>query len=212
MGRIEKGILGGFSGTVGTVVGANWKGISYMRSKPVGKRSTSSPLQLEQQSKFDSAMKFLQPMTSLLQVSFRQYAVRMHSFNSAMSYTLKNAITGTYPNYQVDYSLALVSRGDLPNVMAPIAAASGSDVYFNWTSNTGVGRAAATDKAILVVYCPSRQQCIYTTLGAQRSTGAATLNVAPFAGKVVHTYIAFIATDGKNLSNSLYTGQLTMAA
>ena len=33
MGRIEKGILGGFSGTVGTVVGGTWKGIAYMRSK-----------------------------------------------------------------------------------------------------------------------------------------------------------------------------------
>ena len=31
MGTIKKGILGGFSGKVGTVVGASWKGISYMR-------------------------------------------------------------------------------------------------------------------------------------------------------------------------------------
>jgi hypothetical protein len=34
MGKISKGILGGFSGTVGTVVGGKWKGIDYMRSKP----------------------------------------------------------------------------------------------------------------------------------------------------------------------------------
>jgi hypothetical protein len=30
MGTIKKGILGGFSGKVGTVVGASWKGISYI--------------------------------------------------------------------------------------------------------------------------------------------------------------------------------------
>lgn len=34
MGTIKKGILGGFSGKVGTVVGGSWKGISYMRSLP----------------------------------------------------------------------------------------------------------------------------------------------------------------------------------
>lgn len=34
MGTIKKGILGGFSGKVGTVVGSSWKGIAYMRSLP----------------------------------------------------------------------------------------------------------------------------------------------------------------------------------
>ena len=33
MGTIKQGILGGFSGKVGTVVGSSWKGISYMRGK-----------------------------------------------------------------------------------------------------------------------------------------------------------------------------------
>ena len=33
MGTIKQGILGGFSGKVGSVVGASWKGISYMRSQ-----------------------------------------------------------------------------------------------------------------------------------------------------------------------------------
>jgi len=34
MGIINKGILGPVSGTVGTVIGGSWKGISYIRSKP----------------------------------------------------------------------------------------------------------------------------------------------------------------------------------
>ena len=31
MGTINQGILGGFSGKVGTVIGGSWKGITYMR-------------------------------------------------------------------------------------------------------------------------------------------------------------------------------------
>ena len=31
MGKINQGILGGFNGKVGSVIGASWKGISYMR-------------------------------------------------------------------------------------------------------------------------------------------------------------------------------------
>ena len=34
MGKIGKGILGGISGKVANVVGGNWKGIDYLRSKP----------------------------------------------------------------------------------------------------------------------------------------------------------------------------------
>lgn len=33
MGTIKQGILGGFSGKVGTVAGSSWKGISYMRGR-----------------------------------------------------------------------------------------------------------------------------------------------------------------------------------
>jgi hypothetical protein len=34
MGTFNKGILGGFSGKVGTVVGFNWRGLDVMRSLP----------------------------------------------------------------------------------------------------------------------------------------------------------------------------------
>jgi hypothetical protein len=210
MGRIEKGILGGFSGTVGTVVGGTWKGISYMRSKRTSTTTSFSPLQLDQQAKFSTTIKFLQPMTSLLSISFREYAVKMTGFNNAMSYTMKNAITGIYPSYEVNYSSALVSRGDLPNAIAPAATTTGGEVFYTWTPNMGIGKAAATDKAILVVYCPARQQSIYTTIGADRSTGAASINVVPFDGEVVYTYIGFIAANGKDMSNSFYTGQMTV--
>src|SRR5690606_508733 len=40
MGIIKQGILGGFSGKVGNVVGASWKGIDYIRSLP---SSVSNP-------------------------------------------------------------------------------------------------------------------------------------------------------------------------
>jgi hypothetical protein len=31
MGKIRQGVLGGFSGTVATVVGSIWNGVCYMR-------------------------------------------------------------------------------------------------------------------------------------------------------------------------------------
>lgn len=212
MGIINKGILGPVSGKVGTVIGGSWKGIPFLRSQPTSSHTSFTQPQLEQQAKFSTTIKFLQPMTSLLSVSFRDYAVKMTGFNNAMGYTLKNAITGTYPTYEVDYSMALVSRGELPNANSPAASSTlPGKVSFVWGDNSGMGKATATDKSILVVYCPAMKQCIYTLAGPARSAEAGEMDVPLFQGQDVETYIGFITTDGKDISNSYYTGEMTVA-
>ena len=207
MGIILKGILGGFSGKVGTVVGGNWKGIDYMRSLSSSTPSSFSPAQLSQQHKFRVAVNFLQTMTGLLAVTFKDYAIKMSGFNNALRYTLKNAVSGVYPATVINYNMALISRGDLPNAIAPAAAAAaGSNVQFTWSNNAGIGKAAPNDQAILVAYCEALNQTIYLTANAYRNTGSATLNLLPFAGRSVHTWLAFVSNDGKDLTNSVYTG------
>ncbi len=144
MGAISKGILGPFSGTVGTVIGGSWKGISYMRSQPTPKKNrVPSPKQLDQQARFATVVEFLRPMTQLVAVGFKT-PLQMTGFNSAVSFTLKNAVTGSYPAYSIAYDAVLVSRGDLPNATAPTAQAMNTSlIAWDWTNNSGVGSAAA---------------------------------------------------------------------
>jgi len=93
MGTIKKGILGGFSGKVGTVIGGNWKGIDYMRGKAASVSNPKTEAQLDQRARFRAALKFLQPLTSFIRVGFKNYAVKMTAFNSAMLYNLNNALS-----------------------------------------------------------------------------------------------------------------------
>jgi len=212
MGTFSKGILGGFSGKVGSVIGSTWKGIDYMRSKPGARTGTFSIAQQEQQAKFAVAIRFVSTMSSLFMISFRDYAIRKTGINSAFSWVIKNAVTGIFPAYAIDFPNVLVSRGDLPNALAPSAlAAANSEITYSWTDNSGVGLAKATDKAILVVFCPAMNLCIYTTGSALRSAVTDTIDVATFSGRVVETYIGFISEDGRNVASSLYTGQLTVS-
>lgn len=210
MGRITKGILGGFSGTVGTVIGGNWKGIDYMRSMPNKKTGSSSQAQLEQQAKFGIMIKFISSMTGLLMETFKNYAVKMTGQNSALSYNLKNAIAGTYPAYSIDYTKILVSRGDLPNAISPTAAKSGTNVAFSWTDNSGTGKAKTTDNTVLVVYCADTNQAIYTVGTSNRGDGSESLDCSNFAGKTVQTFIGFMSVDGKEIATSMFTGQLSL--
>lgn len=97
MATFEKGILGGFSGKVGSVIGGSWKGIDYMRSKAPRRTFVPSQKQLEQQLKFALMMRFLQPMSGLLAISFHDFAIRKTGTNSAFAYNYKEAITGDFP-------------------------------------------------------------------------------------------------------------------
>jgi len=212
MGKFSKGILGGFSGKVGNVVGGNWKGIDYMRSKSSFKNLNPSEAQLSQQLKFGLCIRFVQSMSGLLELSFNSFAVKKTGVNSALSYTLKNAVTGTYPVFSIDYAAALVSRGDLTNVLAPsIVMGAGSLLVFSWTDNTGVGVAKATDKAMPAAYCPELNQTIFITAGASRNAITEILNLAAFSGKTVQTYLGFISEDGKSVASSIYTGSVLVS-
>lgn len=212
MGTINKGILGGFSGTVGTVIGGSWKGIDYMRSQPARRSGTQSQAQLEQQAKFKLVVQFLQSMTALVMTTFHNYAIKMTGFNSALSYNIKNVIKGSYPSYSIDYSKVLVSRGDLPNGSGPAATAgTKGDINFTWTDNSGMGKAAVTDFAVLVAYSATYNLTIYDLAGAQRSAGAATLDASTFGGETVEVYIGFISEDGKEVATSIYLGQVTIS-
>ena len=210
MGTFEKGILGGFSGTVGTVVGANWKGIDYMRSQSGKRSSVSSPKQLIQQARFALCMRFLQPFTDLLAISFRDYAVKMTGINNAMRYLLDNAISGTYPALSIEYPMVLVSRGNLPNAGAPAVAATGTTLNFTWADNSGTGRAVATDQALLVAYCPDTKEAKWLLNGSNRSDGTGSLVLPEFAGHEVVAWLGFISADGRYIANSQYCGVFTL--
>ncbi len=213
MGKISQGVLGGFSGKVGNVVGGTWKGIDYMRIKPANVTNPRTEGQVDQRSKFSTVLRFLQPMTDFLRVGFKLYANKMTQFNAAMSYNLNNAITGAYPNFMVDYANALVTRGNLTGAANGAASSpSAGDVQITWDDNSGSGSAQATDKALIVLLNTTRQEAVFTTAGPARSAGTETISVpSEYTGEDVEVFLGFISEDGSKVANSSYLGSVTVA-
>lgn len=211
MGTIDKGIMGGFQGKVGNVIGSTWKGIEYMRSKAHRRKFTPTEKQLAQQQKFSLAISFVHSMSGLIAVSFGNFAIRRTAINYAIAHTLSKAITGSYPNFSISYPNVLISRGDMPNVLAPAATAGANSlVTWNWKDNSQVGAARPTDKVLLAAYCPAFNQCIYTTGGASRDALTDSLDLSSFAGQEVHTWIGSISENGNTIADSMYTGRLAV--
>lgn len=213
MAIINQGILGGVSGKIGNVIGGTWKGIDYLRIKPSSVANPKTEGQLNQRSKFAKVLHFLQPMTDFLRVGFKQYAIKMTEFNAAMSYNLFNGVVGTYPNYNIDYPNALVSRGNLKGVANGTATSSApEEIEISWDDNSSSGNALATDKSLILVLNPDKKESIYTTSGPVRSLRTETLVLpAEYSGDVVEVYLGFVSADGTKVSNSTHLGSVTVA-
>ena len=213
MGTIKRGILGGFSGKVGTVIGGNWKGIDYMRSKAASVSNPKTEAQLDQRARFGATLKFLQPLTAFIRVGFKSYAVKMTAFNSAMSYNLNNALVGAYPDYFIDYASALVSRGSLPDALNPqVLSVNAGEIEFSWEDNSEESTATANDKVLLVVFNPAKQKAITIIGGNARSAGSQIVTVpSTFGDDEVHCFIAFQNANQSVLSNSQYAGAVIVA-
>ena len=212
MGTIKKGVLGGFSGKVGSVVGASWKGIDYIRSLPASVKNPRTEGQVTQRTKFTVALEFLRPIIAYLNVGFKPYACKQSPYNAAMSYNVSNAVTGTFPDFEMDYPNALVSKGSLLGAEDASATTDAGSISFAWTDNSEVSNALSTDKAMPLAFNISKGQAVFKTNGAERSTEADTLTIpANWSGDDVEVYLGFVSNDGLLVATSAYLGQKTIA-
>lgn len=211
MGTIKQGILGGFSGKVGTVVGGSWKGISYMRSLAQNVKNPRTEAQMTQRSKFALTLAFLKPITNYVRVGFKPYATKQTAFNAAMSYIVANAVSGEYPNHTLDFAKVLVSRGSLFPVENASAEADAGKITISWTDNSGISDALPTDVAMPLVFNPLKVEAVFSTSAAARADGMAEINLpADWAGDNVEVYLGFVSADGKAIANSIYLGEKTL--
>ena len=85
MGKIKQGILGGFKGTVGTVIGSSWNGIAYMKGKPQSVRNPRTDKQTAQR------IFFKEVQSLVAQLSDEQLASLFPSVTRGM--TRRNILT-----------------------------------------------------------------------------------------------------------------------
>lgn len=213
MGKISQGILGGISGKVGNVIGGSWKGIDYIRVKPSSVANPRTEGQVNQRNKFTEVLEFLQPNLGFVKVGFKGAAIKQTEFNAAMSYNLRNAITGSAPNFSVDYANALLSKGKLNKPKDPTANYdTAGHVHFSWTENTGEGDAKEEDLMMMLVYNPSKKESVYVLTGTVRAEEEFSMSVpSSFVGDLVHSYIAILNQEGTITSDSVYLGSGTVA-
>jgi hypothetical protein len=212
MGKFLKGILGGFSGKVGNVIGAYWRGIDYMRSLPRKSNKPPTEAQLKQRMAFALVAGFLRPIGVLIKVGYQSYKGKQTPMNAAFAYHLEHAVTGIYPNLTMDLPEVIISKGNLLAAFLPdVASSVAGEVTFSWINNAAVGSTDGTDKATVLIYNPTKNLFTYVQAAAIRSALTYTLEVPmDYSTDVVHAWIGFVKANGKEVSDSTYLGTVTV--
>lgn len=208
MGTYNKGILGAFSGKVGPVVGATWRGKDVMRSLPKKGNRLATEFQQAQRSKFAMTTEFLSGVQPVIKRYFGNDTGLKTRRNQAMSYLMKEAIVFNDPNYEWDYTKVLISKGDLLGINnGQVVAGSGQDLTFSWTDNSGQGEAQVTDKLVVVVYEPTSKATVYSLNAASRDDESATVQLPSFlSGLEVQVWATFVSSNDKLAATSIYIG------
>jgi hypothetical protein len=213
MGTYNKGILGAFSGKVGPVVGASWRGKEIIRSLPKKNNKIATPTQLQQRLKFATVTSFLGPIYPILNRYYGTNAGEQTRINKAMSYHLKDVTVYNDPDFEIQYNKVQLSKGDLLGVQgATIASTAPNTINFTWEDNAGQGEALATDKLVVGVYNPAVKNWIYAlAVGDRSTTSGALLLPATFSGATVEVWALFASADEKRYATSTYLGNVLVS-
>ena len=220
MGKIKQGVFGGVLGKIGNLVGATWRGISYMRIKPLSVQNPRTLKQLTQRLKFLTAVKFLRPFRELLKIGYKAFAIRMTSMNAALSFVLRNAIEGEYPDFGIDFAAVKVTRGTLrPATSASCDSLAANVVMVEWEDQSDLQFADPNDQPMVVVYCPELDDTQYRIGGSSRKDCIATIELpAIYSGNTVHVWLSFVTlatlvsgSASSSISDSVYAGSVEVA-
>ena len=137
MGKIKQGILGGFKGKVGTVIGSSWNGIPYMRGLPQSQKDPKTAAQIAQRDFFREVQDLVGQLSYEQLVFLFPESVQGMSRRNLLVKQLSNDPLVAEGSKHADLaditSLGNAPTADLPDVSI---VASRSAVTISWNADT----------------------------------------------------------------------------
>ena len=209
MGKIKTGILGGFQGKVGTVIGSTWRGESIMRALPKTAAKAPTESQRIQRLKFKAVSEFLNPLRSTLSTYFGNDTGVKSKYNMATSYHITNAVEITEQGTQILYPRVLVAKGTLFGFQNITTTQSETVITLNWEDNTVFGNAKAEDTVNVVCYIEEVNTFyVFESIANRDGLTASVTLPQNFLGYNVEVYAFLYDKVSKTSSNSVYLGSI----
>ncbi|PTS99002.1 hypothetical protein DBR11_13590 [Pedobacter sp. HMWF019] len=208
MGRYKDGINGPFSGKVGQVIGSSCRGITYLRSMPNKSKKRATQAQKNQRLKLAIVSGWLRPVLHLINIGYRAQISEKTAMNSAVSHHMKQVLTGIGPNYGLDFSKAIFSRGELlVSFVKEVVVLVDQVLHVKWENGPESAFCAETDLVTFILYNSEKEEFVTYENAVLRFAKEVDLKMPKnFAGDAVHAWMHLTDALGDKVSTSVYLG------
>lgn len=212
MATSSNGPLGNHNGKVGNIVyyTLNNKQISRVIGKSKKPRTAG---QLRQQETMKICGEFFKTLKEFTNIGFSTEIIGTdkNQFNLVMENNSKYIITGDYPDLSIAYEKVILSKGKLKAAVNPKVDKAPEGLRFSWDSDPQMPWPESTDQTMILVYFPETKELICKLFGNSRISGSELLEIPePLQAAPMQTYLSFITTDRKSVSDSTYTGKVNL--
>lgn len=224
MSKYNNGILGPFSGRVGSIVGAKWKDQFVMRARPYPKQEVDpTARQLSQRNRFALMSEAMRTLSGAINWGFRFNAKmqKMSARNIAMQENMQAAMVENSGVWSINNSEVIVARGNFGNVESVQAAYSANNMQVMWTNNAGAAvgilpsgytvSLADTDRVFIVFWNATKNQARYDIFANGSRDDASAQLAKPTDWVAADDVYAFVMTMGQEVYDYI-TGVATPQA
>jgi hypothetical protein len=213
MAIIKQGILGGFSGKVGSVVGTSWKGRAVMKALPLSVANPRTTPQVNQRNAFSSCVKFASEILATLIIALmNRFAGDIAGYNK---FTSLNVGLFNEDGLQTPANLSFGTGKLGETAITVVDALAGVDtMQIEWDPILDNSFKANTDKPYFLVVNRNTQKIIIQGVGGNdRSIGGESfLAIETFnAGNILDCYLVFLRADGTQVGNTAYFQKIASA-
>ena len=207
MAKQIAGILGGYNGRIGPVVGYMWNGKYCVRVHQPRVKNPRTAAQMEHRRMFKQEVQLAAKMRWAVGTTLRDAAraTGMTAFNLFVKMN-QHAFGMEDEQLTVDYSSLILSAGEI----APVTPRS-----MEWTSHNVLdvrydrGTGNSFDHVYLYAYIPDLEQGFLTTPAYRRDKRIALALPDRFASHTAHVYLMVKSADGR-WSDSVYAGEIAL--
>jgi hypothetical protein len=175
MGKIRSGILGPVSGRIGGVVGANWKGVSYLRSYVVPSPSATD-LQLAQRTRFAYTVAAAKPFVGrVFNTYYDKFLGKESGFNRFIKENIPDGVAPPVLS-------TLVCSGPLyPGSFTSFDENGGTPGTYDFVISSDLGvDGSATDILISWIRNPATNAVLFGVDGTRDDGGVSIVGGAPW--------------------------------
>jgi hypothetical protein len=215
MALLASGSLGKFRGKIGRIVVCRWRNKFTARQAPSTFSVSRSPEQLDIRQKMGKVSNFLKMFSAEIKIGWSSGSRQKTPFGDAVSYHMRHAVAGGYPDYYIDFQKVIPSRGRgiIDGGFRPMALpAADCSVKVSWIISNSTDEITRPEDHLVLIFFDehlkegSVRSICYENC-ARREDLTVTVGLPELCmNHPLHAYMFFVSEDHKLASKSEYLG------